>query len=71
MLGTIVHFRQAGQCKAALVVKQWSDECVNLQVFEPLDEQGHFDNPVQLKTSMLQGTEDCNWHLSQDCDCEV
>lgn len=32
ILGQVVHFHQGGECYAAIIVKIWSDTCVNLYV---------------------------------------
>ena len=56
--GRIVHFVLAeGEHRPAIVVKRWSENCANLQVFVDGTNDARFDVPLEaLKTGVMWAT---------------
>lgn len=80
VVGRIVHYKVKGDCRAAVIVKVWSPETVNLVWFgdQSSDRESLLDRmekkvvidsllKVDGKTSIIQGEEDGQWHWPREC----
>ena len=69
MTGRIVHYVVTeGRCQAAIVVKQWSEECLNLTVFPDWSNDQSQDGVV-WRTSVTKSDAKIvgSWHLPTQC----
>lgn len=80
VVGRIVHYKYHGACRAAIIVKVWSPETVNLVWFgnQATDYESLLDrmekkivtNPllgIAGVTSVIQGEADGQWHWPREC----
>lgn len=63
MLGELVAYcdSEDDQVKPARVVKVWTQDCLNLAVFEPLTEPVHMMAPIKPVTSATRGPGPGQW----------